>query len=181
VLDFRHVVAVWVDPVVLGDRQLIDVVQGLADQFKIPVRIRRRTLLQRSRFQVWQDIVRLLVDGEKPLIQLVNRADASPAFREWAQSVNAARQAWLWDRFARYLYHGTLRYLTPVRADVGSARVEVAEYPEVAGSVAHGLARVAERTTNSSVRACGHLVQTWDNGTCYACVGAKRSQWRYDQ
>jgi hypothetical protein len=31
-----------------------------------------------------------------------------------------------------------------------------------------------------AVRACGHLVQPGDGGTCYACIGRTRSPWRYD-
>lgn len=191
-VDLAEVVAVWVDPVVIGDQQLIDVVDGLAQQHGVPLRIRRRTLLEGSRYQVWRDIACLLADGERPLIQLVNRHDASPAFREWGATMMQRGLGWMWDRFARYLYNGTL---APMGAgfDTGSGEPPRQPVPVPSGPPSHVpgdrmAARVGsatapvstERRATQSVRSCGHLVQPWDGGTCYACVGATRSAWRYD-
>lgn len=181
VLDLRYVTAVWVDPVTIGDCQLIDLLEGLTEQLGIPLKIRRRTLLHDSRLDVWRDITRLVADGEKPLNQVMNRADTSTAFREWAQSINTAGLAWVWERFARYLHHGTLRFMTKVteHRDEPAPAVPMHENPRVASRIASSVVASAG-IARPAVRACGHLAQAWDNGTCYACVGAKRSSWRYD-
>ncbi len=180
-LDLRHVVAVWVDPVEIDDRQLIDVVSGLCDELGVALRIRHRTMVEPSRLDLWHDIVRLLEDGEKPLIQVMNRADASPAFREWAAEMQASGRSWIWERFARYLHQGTLRYLV-----VSCAKSERAAPDEDRGfwsksrRTQSATATAAPASSVQTVRGCGHLAQPWDGGTCYACIGRSRSAWRYD-
>lgn len=192
-LDLRHVVAVWVDPVeVESGTQLIDVVSGLAEYVGVPLRIRPRTRLDPDRRQVWRDIVHVLDDGEKPLVQLVNRADVSPAFVHWAREVHAAGLDWMWERFARHLHAGTLRYLRASQPEGAAA----ARNGEAAGGFWSAARRaragsapveaVAEREASAgearpAVRACGHPIRTWDNGVCYGCIGRTRSRWRYEE
>ncbi len=193
VLHLRHVVAVWVDPVTLGETQLIDMVAGLSESAGVPLRIRRRTLLSAGRADVWHEIVRLVEPGERPLIQLMNRADTSAAFRQWARDLHASRLDWLWDRFARYLREGTLRYL--VAAQVAPAAVELDRTDADAGfwsasrrARAKSAGMVTPRAASAlspalpalPVRACGHPASSWENGACYACIGRSRARWRYE-
>jgi hypothetical protein len=183
-VDLRHVIAVWVDPVATKDHQLIDMVEGLARTAGVPLRVRRRTLLDSSRLEVWRGIVQVLSDGEKPLIHVLNRADASPAFRAWAASMEQSGMAWMWDRFSRYLYNGTLLAMSAA-AGVRERDALATEPPPWLGRqreprVAQVATANPSAPTKHFVRACGHPVQPWDNGTCYACVGRARSSWRYD-
>jgi hypothetical protein len=175
-LDLRHVVAVWIDPVHVRDLQLIDVVSGLCDELGVALRIRRRTMIDPGRREVWADIVTFLRDGEKPLVQVLNRADASAAFRTWAAEMQANGRSWIWERFARHLVQGTLRYLAVARA----AGVPIDEDRGFWSKSRRSATLVAPPALAEAVRACGHLVQPGDGGTCYACIGRTRSPWRYD-
>jgi hypothetical protein len=195
-LGLRHVVAVWVDPVTIGDAQLIDAVAGLAESSGVALRIRRRTLLTPARGEIWGDIVRLVGDGERPLIQLQNRVDASAAFRDWARELHASRPEWPWDRFVRHLREGTLRYLAPprpapsvgefgARADIGA---HVGFWSATRRANAKGTRTAAPRAASTAappldpprVRACGHPARTWDKGVCWTCIGRSRARWRYE-
>ncbi len=175
-LDLRNVVAVWIDPVHVRDLQLIDVVSGLCDELGVALRIRRRTMIDPARREVWADIVTLLQDGEKPLVQLVNRADASAAFRAWAAEMQASGRSWIWERFTRNLVRGTLRFLAVAR----SAGVPMDEDGGFWSKSRRSTTLIAAPTMAVAVRACGHLIQPGDGGTCYACIGRSRSAWRYD-
>ena len=195
-LDLRHVVAVWVDPVSVGDAQLIDAVAGLAESAGVALRIRRRTLLTPARREIWTDIVRLLADGERPLIQLMNRADASAAFRDWAAELHASRRNWPWDRFVRHLREGTLRYLAAPRdatpAGEEDARAGIGAHAGFWSATrranAKGTRPAAPRPASAAVpaldpprvRACGHPAYAWDNGVCWTCIGRSRARWRYE-
>ncbi|HET8586418.1 MAG TPA: hypothetical protein VFM74_00950 [Candidatus Limnocylindria bacterium] len=193
-LSLRHVVAIWVDPVeIASGTQLIDVVSGLAEYVGVPLRIRPRTRLDAERRRVWRDIVHVLEDGERPLRQVVNRADVSAAFRMWARNIDAAGLDWMWGRFGAYLCAGTLRYLRASQADVIAAadgQVEAGFWSAArrarAGFGTAMLAAAAERVASAeearpAVRACGHLAQSWDSGVCYVCIGRTRSRWRYEE
>jgi hypothetical protein len=185
-IDLRHVVAVWVDPVELDDAQLIDVVVGLSEKLEIPLRIRRRTMLQPERRDVWRDVVRLIRDGEKPLIQLMNRADASPAFRDWARELHVGGLDWIWDPFVRYLRDGTLHYLAAPRRAPEPTLLNEESRPGFGSAQRRGHqagtspAATPVELPRPAVRACGHLARSWDNGVCYVCIGQARSRWRYD-
>jgi hypothetical protein len=177
-LDLRHVVAVWVDPVEIEDTQLIDVVSGLAEYVGVPLRIRPRTRLDADRRRVWRDIVHVLEDGEKPLLQLVNRADVSPAFAAWAPEIHAAGLDWMWERFSRYLCAGTLRYLRASRS-VESAVTGGSNGEAGFWSAARRARAISSSDVRVALRACGHPIRSWDNGVCYACIGRTQSRWRY--
>ena len=175
-----HLVAVWVDPLELDGVQLIDVVSGLCDELGIAVRIRRRTLVEPVRRRIWRDIAQLLCDGPLPLLQLVNRVDASASFRSWARKTMRAGRADAWEQLARRLYDGTLRPLAAAAAGEphqdgfwSRARRQSAVLEERGGR------SVATLTRAEPARACGHAVQAWDDGICYACLGRARSTWRY--
>jgi hypothetical protein len=175
-LDLRHVVAVWVDPIHVRELQLIDVVSGLCDELGVALRIRPRTMIEDDRRRVWADIVSFLRDGPKPLIQLVNRVDASPEFGAWAAEMQSSGRSAVWDHFARNLHEGTLRYLAVARAAGGPGDEDQGFWSRSRRTRSTTLMPQATET----VRACGHLVQSGDNGTCYACIGRARSAWRYD-
>ena len=195
-LNLRHVVAVWVDPVTAGEAQLIDAVAGLAESAGVALRIRRRTLLTPARRDIWADFARLLGDGERPLIQLMNRADASAALRDWAGEMHASHREWPWGRFARRLREGTLRYLAapqeaaPVRDDDTREDIEALAgfWSATRRANAKGTRRAAPRPASTlappldppRVRACGHPARAWDKGVCWTCIGRSRARWRYE-
>jgi hypothetical protein len=140
--------------------------------------------------------VRLIADGERPLIQLMNRADASVAFRDWASELHASRKEWPWGRFIRHLREGTLRYLAApqdaasVRDDDGRGGIEPHAGFWSATRRAHGkgIRAAAPRAASTAappldpprVRACGHPARGWDNGVCWTCIGRSRARWRYE-
>jgi hypothetical protein len=173
-VGFEHALAVWVDPVALGDVQLLDRVEGLAEAAGVPMRVRRRTFLEARRLAVWRDLVTLLLPGEKPLLEVWQRADASPEFRAWAAELRAAGLDAAFGRLARGFHRGTLVPL--------AASVRLAEPAQVAAPVAAGAhPTFPPRSRPTSVYACGHPRQGWDAGTCYACVRDYRSAWRYPE
>ena len=144
-------------------------------------------MIEPSRADIWADATRLLHDGEVPLMQLVNRADASPAFRAWALEMQSSGRSWIWERFARRVYAGTLRQLAVARSGVerppGDGGFWSRSRRVQSGQVGASSATVtATRTLPNAVvdvaRACGHRLQPWEDGTCYACLGDSRSAWR---
>jgi hypothetical protein len=184
-IGLQHVVAVWVDPLEINGVQLIDVVSGLCDELGVPLRIRRRTMVDPRRAEVWRDIGRLLCKGPLPLLRLVKRADASDAFRAWAAEMRAAGRAEAWERFARRLYDGTLRPLAAA-ASAGEPNGDgfwsrSRRQPPLVDERPQSRKRTATLTRAEPLRACGHPVREWDAGLCYACLGRARSAWRYEQ
>ncbi len=172
-LPLDDVVAVWVEPVTVGDAQLIDRVDGLADTADLPLRVRRRTMLEPEREAVWRDLLHVLEDGEKPLLEVWQRADTSPAFRAWAALLRTGGLDTSFARFARSLH---ARTLAPLSASSTAAPAR-AVAPVAVGVGARPSFPPRERAT--SVYACGHPRQPWDGGTCYGCVREYRSAWRY--
>ncbi len=170
-VGFEHVVAVWVDPVAVGEVQLLDRVEGLADAAGVPLRVRRRTFMEPERLVVWRDLVTLLLPGEKPLLEVWQRADASAAFRTWAAELRGAGLDGAFARLARGLHAGTL---LPLSASAGVART-----PARSAVAVGARPTFPPQPRPSSVYACGHSRQSWDGGTCYACVRDYRSAWRY--
>lgn len=187
-----HIVAIWVDPVTLGDVQLVDIVAALAEQADPSLRVRPRCGMDDEHRSIWSDLVHVLCDGEVPLRQVWQRADTSAAFRDWAGAIHARNMDWMFARFGRYLYRGTL---APLAAALGDSRAKGNERipsrrPSGAPTLAVERTPIHPRPSATGVevtaapkrlvRACGHLVQSWDQGTCYVCVGRHRSKWRYD-
>lgn len=171
-VGFEHALAVWVDPVALGDVQLLDRVEGLADAAGVPLRVRRRTFIEPDRMAVWRDLVSLLLPGEKPLLELWQRADASPEFRAWAAELRGAGLDAAFGRLAQGLHRGTLVPLAASARLAQNARVLAPVGADARPTFPPG-------ARPPSVYACGHPRQGWDAGTCYACVRDYRSAWRY--
>ena len=171
-VGFEHVVAVWVDPVGVGETQLLDVVEGLADAAGVPLRVRRRTFMEPERMAVWRDLATLLLPGEQPLLAMWQRADASPEFRAWAAELRGAGLDAAFARLGGGLHRGTLAPL--------EASTRLAPAARIAAPVAIGARPTfPPRPRPASVYACGHPGQPWDGGTCYACIADYRSAWRY--
>lgn len=187
-----QVITVWVDPVAVGGVQLIDIVASLAEQVDSSLRVRPRRGMDDERRSIWSDLVRVLGDGDMPLLQVWQRADTSAAFRLWAAAIHARNMDWMFARFGRYLYRGTLAPLaaaldgvTAKEGGIASRQrsqppmVAVQRSPTHSGAFATGVEVTA--IPKQGVRACGHLVQSWDQGTCYVCSGRQPSKWRYDE
>ncbi len=187
-IALSNVVAVWVEPVTIDGVQLIDLVSGLCDELGLPLRIRRRTMIDPARAAVWTDMGQLLRDGPLPLVQLVNRADASSAFRGWATEMGGGGRRAVWEQFAGRLHDGTLRAVgcaaasSTVSGPHGDAgfwsRSRRQPIPiDHAGPSRERVATLAR----PALRVCGHPVQDWDDGLCYACLSRARSAWRYPE
>ena len=187
-----QVITVWVDPVAVGGIQLIDIVSSLAEQANSSLRVRPRRGMDDERRSIWSDLARVLGDGDLPLLQVWQRADTSAAFRLWAAAIHARKMDWMFARFGRYLYRGTLAPLAAAldgatAKEVGITSHQRGEAPTVAvqrspthsGAFAPGVEVRAAPT--QVVRACGHLVYSWDQGACYVCSGRQPSKWRYDE
>lgn len=104
-LGFGYLVAVWVDPVIVGDRSLLGAVRERIDP-AVPVLPR---WLDDDRRLVYDDVQRVLTEGMPPLLRLLRgRGDVSPVTREWAEAVSDLSLDWQFERFAQYLAEGTL-------------------------------------------------------------------------
>jgi hypothetical protein len=153
-LPLEDVVAVWVEPVRVGETQLIDRVDGLADAADLPLRIRRRTFFEPERERVWRDLLHVLADGERPLLGVWQRADTSPAFRAWAALLRTGGLDAQFARFGRSLFARTLAPLAAsASADASSGAVLAAT--RVAAPVG-ARASFPPRERAPSVYACGH-------------------------
>jgi hypothetical protein len=107
-LGWGYLVAVWVDPVIVGDRTLLGAVRERMGS-TVPVMPR---WLDDDRRLVYDDLQRILADGMMPLLPLVRgRADVSPVTREWAAAASELGLDWQFERFARYLVEGTINEL----------------------------------------------------------------------
>lgn len=117
-IGLAHVTMVTVEPLVVGDVDLVNVVRALVHHFGWKLSVRPRLMGERR--EVWSDLVRFLADGSLPFIQVSNRADASPATRDWIRSIGEKALQWQFDRFARYLCEGTLEPLAAAALRSGS-------------------------------------------------------------
>ena len=95
------------------------VVSALMREFEVEMVVRPR--LMGGRAEVWRDIIQLLSDGPVPLTWLLNRADASEPTRRWMLSLQERDLGWQFDRFATYLYEGTLRPMAAVSEPRGES------------------------------------------------------------
>lgn len=123
-VPLSHVSMLRVEPFDIGNVSLERLVSALVREFGLDLMVRPRLMGERG--AVWEDIVRFLSDGPVPLIGLMNRADAHPATQSWMRSIEERRLAWQFDRFASYLYEGTLAPIVSVarRADEAPIPVE---------------------------------------------------------
>lgn len=115
-LPANQIIVAWVDPVPIGnDEWLVDRVRALvaAAGWQIPVQER---CIGDVRREVYVDLCRILSERPWQLRLVAGRADATPATRAWATELLAAGLAWQFDRFAGYLYEGTLTPLVIERA-----------------------------------------------------------------
>lgn len=83
------------------------VVGALVREFEADAMVAPRLMGERG--QVWRDLVAFLADGPVPLTWLLNRADAAEPTRRWMQGIQERSLGWQFDRFAAYLYTGTLQ------------------------------------------------------------------------
>lgn len=105
-LPLSYVTMLRVEPFEIGNVALERLVSALVREFGLDLTVRPRLMGERG--AVWDDIVRFLADGPVPLTWLRNRADAHPATRGWLAAIEERRLAWQFNRFASYLYNGTL-------------------------------------------------------------------------
>lgn len=105
-IPWSYVSLVLVEPFEVGGVELERVVSALAAEFRTDLTIKKRNIGERK--EVWTDLIRFLDDGPVPITWVVSRADAQPATREWIAGIQARDLGWQFDRFARYLYEGTL-------------------------------------------------------------------------
>lgn len=119
-LPLSFVSMVRVEPFEVQDVEFERVVKALLRQFNVDLLVRPRLMGERR--EVWRDIVSFLSDGPVPLTWLVNRADASEPTRQWMLAIQERDLGWQFDRFATYLYEGTLKSLAkPSRRDEPAA------------------------------------------------------------
>lgn len=119
-LSLSYVTMLRVEPFEIAEVTLEPVVAALVREFGLDLVVRPRLMGERR--LVWEDIVRFLADGPAPLTRLKNRADMHQATREWMFAVEERGLGWQFDRFASYLYEGTLTRILAVtrKADQAS-------------------------------------------------------------
>lgn len=105
-LPLSYVSMLRVEPFDLQGVSLQRLVAGLLREFRADLPVRVRPMGQRA--EVWDDLVRFLADGPIPITWLANRADAAPSTRGWMLAIIERGLGWQFDRFASYLYTGTL-------------------------------------------------------------------------
>jgi hypothetical protein len=106
-LPLTHVSMLLVEPFDIGGMALVRLVEALVRRSRFDIAVRQRQMYERK--DVWSDLVRLLSDGPRPLGLLRHRADSLPVTRTWMFAVHEQQLAWQFDRFAQYLYTGTLK------------------------------------------------------------------------
>jgi len=105
-LTLDHVSMVRAEPFEVRGVELDRVVRALVREFGADLSVRPRLMGERG--EVWSDLIRFLGDGPVPIAWLANRADASPATRQWMRAVEERGLGWQFERFAAYLCEGTL-------------------------------------------------------------------------
>ena len=110
-VPLEAVIAVWVDPIVVGESRLIDAVATHFAQAGVGLPVRPRWIGDDTRRPVFSDLARILVDGRTPLRLLAGRVDSTDATRAWSRSVLESDLEWLYNRFVAYLAEGTLQPL----------------------------------------------------------------------
>jgi hypothetical protein len=105
-IPFEYVTMARAEPFVVAGVQFERVVQALGRTFDVDLPVRPRLMGERG--DVWHDIIAFLADGPVPFTWILNRADAAEPTRRWLQSVHERGLDWQFDRFATYLYAGTL-------------------------------------------------------------------------
>lgn len=108
-LPLSFVSMIRVEPFEVQDVELERLVRALLKEFDADLAVRPR--LMGDRADVWRDLVSWLSDGPLPLTWLLNRSDASEPTRRWMLAIHERDLAWQFDRFATYLYEGTLKPL----------------------------------------------------------------------
>jgi hypothetical protein len=107
-IPLSEVIAVWVDPIQVGERMLAEVVAELAAGHGID-RVHGRWMSEERRV-ILADVVRYVADASGPpsLQTLARRGDLGPVTREWAVAVLERGLDWQFARYASYLREGTL-------------------------------------------------------------------------
>lgn len=112
-IPLSEVIAVWVDPIQVGELALSEVVSTRAAANGID-RVHERWMSEERR-GILANVVRYLSDGNGPpsLQLLARRGDVTAATRAWSQAVLERGLDWQFARYAAYLREGTLLGVEP--------------------------------------------------------------------
>ena len=108
-IPWNHVVWVRVDPYSFNDVSLEDCVNQLVRTAGLDLRV-----FERDGGSLYQDLASALCKGYRDLGDLIVDSKCSDELREWAGELDkkGERLRRQWPRFARYLYEGTIEWLT---------------------------------------------------------------------
>ncbi|MBI2776610.1 MAG: hypothetical protein HYX57_05000 [Chloroflexi bacterium] len=125
-IPLDEVIAAWVDPIRIEDRDLSSAVEIVAESAGVKIRVRTR-YCDEARRKVLADIVRFIDQAASApsLRMLAGRADVLPETREWSSKLLSRDLGWQFARYAQYLAEGTIRTLEDgdaarVAPDVGA-------------------------------------------------------------
>jgi hypothetical protein len=123
-LPLDGTVVVWVDPIEAASGRLVDHVRQVLPQH-IPVHVRS---MSDERREVLADVVRVIAENGLDILRLlVGRRDVCQATRDWAAALHERDLQWLYERYARYLYAGTLAVMTAIEPITPHPRVRIPE------------------------------------------------------
>jgi hypothetical protein len=108
-IGFEHLIYVIVDSYTKDGTRLIDLVSAALNEHAVNTRVLARNYrVGANRERILQDLLRSFDNGPISLQQFAGKSYLAPESREWADRVRSRNLGWQFDRYARYLYEGTL-------------------------------------------------------------------------
>jgi hypothetical protein len=114
-LPMEYVEAVIVDPYQIREKQLLFFVNNVRSTCSARFSISTRTARDQRRGRLYNELAYLLIPSilsNSPILSLEDllyTSSISEDMREWVQRISCRNMGWQFERFASYLYNGTLR------------------------------------------------------------------------
>lgn len=106
----EYLVVAWVDPYKVSGDHLLERVALLCRQYGSEFPVRQRSCTS-ERKVVYGEIVERLLDSPISINSWIQHCDSSIFMKEWGQSIIAGNLEYQFNRFANYLYKGTIQPL----------------------------------------------------------------------
>lgn len=113
-LSARYIIVAWVDPYVLNGQNLLDrVVDVVESKQEFNFHIRLRSCRDTSRKHLYSEIAECICQGITSLNNIAHDNNISTSLRKYAQQVlNNSEAVRQFNRYVKYLLHGTIRPMT---------------------------------------------------------------------
>ena len=113
VLSAEHIIVALVDPYVLNGQRLYDLVVDIMNKQEYNFRIELRSKRDGTRTRLYSEIADCIYKGTTSLYSIIQDPELSTSLRNYAQQVlNNSEAERQFDRYVKYLLHGTIRPMT---------------------------------------------------------------------